>query len=160
MYKSPDIRYEATAPATSAIEYGIFPIYIAVTQATSAKALEDARKITEEFDRFMQKISIAGARFQQCSLEQTYDSWASKLTIQQSSRHEVKLILGYCGLLMLEENTDFWARASAITVCTDSIQEFCSRSRVKHIEVSVDSPRIQTRRSITSQSAIDDYHAE
>ncbi len=49
MYKNPDIRFEATYADMAIAGYVIFPISIAVTQSTAAKALVDAQRVATDF---------------------------------------------------------------------------------------------------------------
>jgi hypothetical protein len=150
MYKTPDVRFEATYADTVVAGYIVFPISIAVTQSNAAKALVDAKRVAESFCRSITEINIVKGYFKQCSLPEMRDDWPAKIIVCQSSKNEVKLMLGYVGLLTFQEEADFWERASAIAICIDAIQEFCLRSHGKNIEVSVEQPRTQSHKMISS----------
>jgi hypothetical protein len=149
MYKTPDIRFEATYADTAA-GYIVFPISIMVTQSSATKALVEAKRVIESFCRSITEITIVKGYFKQCSLPEMRDDWPAKIIVHQSSKNEVKLTLGYAGLLTFQDEADFWERASAIAVCIDAIQEFCLRNHGKNIEVSVEQPSTQSRKMITS----------
>jgi hypothetical protein len=150
MYKTPDVRFEATYADTAIAGYIVFPISIVVTHSNATKALTDAKRVAKNFCQSIAEINIVKGCFKQCSLPEMRNDWPAKIIVCQSSKNEVKLTLGYAGLLTFQEEADFWDRASAIAVCIDAIQEFCLRNHGKNIEVSVEQPRTQSHMMISS----------
>jgi hypothetical protein len=83
MYKTPDIRFEATYADTAA-GYIVFPISIMVTQSSATKALVEAKRVTENFYRSITEITIVKGCFKQCSLPKMRDDWPAKIVVYQS----------------------------------------------------------------------------
>jgi hypothetical protein len=146
MYKTPDVRFEATYADTAVAGYLVFPISIVVTQSNATKALVDAKRVAESFCRSIEEIHVVKGHFKKCGLPEMRDDWPARMIIHQLSKNELKLTLGYAGLLTFQEEADFWDRASAIAICVDATQEFCLRTHGKNIEVLVEQPKTASKK--------------
>jgi hypothetical protein len=59
----------------------------------------DAKRVAESFCRSIEEINIVKGQFKKCSLPEMRDDWPAKIVVFQSAKNEVKLTLGYAGLL-------------------------------------------------------------
>src|SRR5262249_7411225 len=131
MLVRPDIRYQGTGPQTARTDRLLWPVRVHVTRPTGEQALGDVRRVVEQLRQAAEQAHLPGARLAVLDLASAWGQYAAALTLNQTSKKEVKLELLFFVLLTAEADPDFWGRAAVISRMADFLQRFCQAPREK-----------------------------
>src|SRR5438270_10115519 len=107
MLHPPDIRYKAAGHEVAGARAVVFPVGVEVKHASGARALAVARGVVEQLRKAAGGTEIPGARLTVPEFEDAGERLASELSIEQTSKREVKVQLVFSAVLTFEAPGDF-----------------------------------------------------